>query len=182
MTRRIVRRFHRLGANSTPTWFLTLRCVRLCLVSMALLAFAGASAFAQTVVTLTHVHGLSYSADGMKLVREWTFDREGKTESLRRQIYAVTCWIHEGIYFALLSVYEYPGDVSGQDPVGIDLDGLKSAPAAAQHPQHGRSSPDRVLEWRGGGSASTEVRVTCRRRPATRPGRWRPRSGRRSGR
>jgi hypothetical protein len=35
---------------------------------MALLAFAGASAFAQTVVTLTHVHGLSYSADGMKLV------------------------------------------------------------------------------------------------------------------
>ena len=68
MTRRIVRRFHRLGANSTPTWFLTLRCVRLCLVSMALLAFAGASAFAQTVVTLTHVHGLSYSADGMKLV------------------------------------------------------------------------------------------------------------------
>lgn len=34
----------------------------------ALLAFAGASAFAQSAVTLTHLHGLSYSADGKKLV------------------------------------------------------------------------------------------------------------------
>lgn len=46
------------------------------------------------------------------LVREWIFDKEGKEEAQRRQIYATTCWIYEGVYFALLSVYEYPGDVS----------------------------------------------------------------------
>ena len=45
-------------------------------------------------------------------VREWKFDKEGKAEAKRRQIYATTCWIYEGVYFALLSVYEYPGDVS----------------------------------------------------------------------
>ncbi len=47
-----------------------------------------------------------------KLVREWKFDKEGKGETKRRQIYAATCWIYEGVYFALLTVYEYPGDVS----------------------------------------------------------------------
>ncbi len=47
---------------------MTLRFVRLCLVPMALLACAGASAFAQSIVTLTHVHGLSYSADGKRLM------------------------------------------------------------------------------------------------------------------
>jgi hypothetical protein len=47
-----------------------------------------------------------------KLVREWKFDKEGKDETKRRQIYATTCWIYEGVYFALLSVYEHPGDVS----------------------------------------------------------------------
>jgi hypothetical protein len=47
-----------------------------------------------------------------KLVREWLFAKEGRDEPKRRQIYATTCWIHEGVYFALLSVYEYPGDVS----------------------------------------------------------------------
>ena len=47
-----------------------------------------------------------------KLVREWIFDKEGKAESQRRQIYATTCWIYHGVYFALLSVYDYPGDVS----------------------------------------------------------------------
>ncbi len=67
MTSRIARRLHRLGANSMPTWFLALRCVRLCIVSIVLLAFAGASAFAQSV-TLMHVHGLSYSADGRRLI------------------------------------------------------------------------------------------------------------------
>jgi hypothetical protein len=45
-------------------------------------------------------------------VRSWIFDREGAEERLRRQIYAATCWIYEGVYFALLSVYEHPGDVS----------------------------------------------------------------------
>jgi hypothetical protein len=46
------------------------------------------------------------------LVRDWIFDKEGNTEAQRRQIYATTCWIYHGVYFALLSVYEYPGDVS----------------------------------------------------------------------
>lgn len=46
------------------------------------------------------------------LVREWFFDREGRSEARRRQIYAVTCWIYRDLYFALLSVYEYPGDLS----------------------------------------------------------------------
>ena len=46
------------------------------------------------------------------LVREWIFDKEGKGEAQRRQIYATTCWIDHGVYFALLSVYDFPGDVS----------------------------------------------------------------------
>lgn len=46
------------------------------------------------------------------LVREWKFDREGAGEPQRRQSYAASCWIWRGVYFALLSVYEYPGDVS----------------------------------------------------------------------
>lgn len=45
-------------------------------------------------------------------VREWIFDKEGKDEAQRRQIYAATCWIYESVYFALLSVYDYPGDVT----------------------------------------------------------------------
>ncbi|MBM4072102.1 MAG: hypothetical protein FJ271_24725 [Planctomycetes bacterium] len=47
-----------------------------------------------------------------KLARHWHFNREGPKEYLRRQVYALSCWIHEGIYFALMAVYEYPGDVS----------------------------------------------------------------------
>ncbi len=46
------------------------------------------------------------------LVRSWIFDREGKGEIQRRQIYATSCWIYHGVYFALLTVYDYPGDVS----------------------------------------------------------------------
>ncbi|MBC7818202.1 MAG: hypothetical protein IAG10_15045 [Planctomycetaceae bacterium] len=46
------------------------------------------------------------------LVREWIFDKEGKSEAQRRQIYATTCWIYHGVYFALLSVYDHPSDVS----------------------------------------------------------------------
>jgi hypothetical protein len=47
-----------------------------------------------------------------RIVRQWYFDREGKNEYLRRQIYSMTVWVYEGIYFGLMSVYEYPGDVS----------------------------------------------------------------------
>ncbi len=52
-----------------------------------------------------------------KTVRNWAFDREGKSERTRRQIYAVTDWIRHGVHFGLLSVYEWPGDFSegGQD-------------------------------------------------------------------
>lgn len=46
------------------------------------------------------------------LARSWKFDRDGADEGRRRQIYAATCWIHHGIYFALLSVYEFVGDFS----------------------------------------------------------------------
>jgi Tol biopolymer transport system component len=49
---------------------------------------------------------------GWNLVRAWKFDREGDHEAQRRQVYAVSCWIYEGIYFALLSVYEHPSDFS----------------------------------------------------------------------
>ena len=47
-----------------------------------------------------------------KPVRAWKFDKEGPGEAQRRQIYAATCWIHHGVYFALLSVYEYVSDLS----------------------------------------------------------------------
>ncbi|MBP87606.1 MAG: hypothetical protein CMJ64_12925 [Planctomycetaceae bacterium] len=52
-------------------------------------------------------------ADAAKwnIVRQWVFDREGPREYLRRQIYSMTVWIHEGVYFGLLSVYEHPADV-----------------------------------------------------------------------
>ena len=47
-----------------------------------------------------------------KLVRNWIFDREGEKEFLRRQIYALTDWIHHDVHFALMTVYEWPGDTS----------------------------------------------------------------------
>ena len=47
-----------------------------------------------------------------KLVRHWLFDHEGPKEYLRRQIYSMTVWIYEGVHFALMSVYEFPADVS----------------------------------------------------------------------
>lgn len=47
-----------------------------------------------------------------QVVRPWIFDKEGSAEAQRRQIYAVTCWPYENLYFALLSVYEFPGDCS----------------------------------------------------------------------
>ena len=53
-----------------------------------------------------------------KTVRNWIFDREGKHEVRRRQIYALSDWIYHGVHFGMLSVYEYPGDTSegGFDP------------------------------------------------------------------
>ena len=49
---------------------------------------------------------------GWKTVREWGFDREGREERGRRQIYALTDWIYQGVHFALMTVYEWPGDAS----------------------------------------------------------------------
>ena len=47
-----------------------------------------------------------------KLVRNWIFDREGPAETSRRQIYALTDWLHHDVHFALMTVYEWPGDTS----------------------------------------------------------------------
>jgi len=47
-----------------------------------------------------------------RIVRQWHFDRQGDEEFLRRQIYSMTVYVYQGIYFGLMSVYEYPGDVS----------------------------------------------------------------------
>ena len=45
-------------------------------------------------------------------MRDWHFCREGPKEYLRRQIYTLPVWIYEGIYFGLVSVYEYPADIT----------------------------------------------------------------------
>lgn len=47
-----------------------------------------------------------------KVVRNWIFDRQGKDEHRRRQIYSVNDWIYHGVHFGLMSVYEWPGDTS----------------------------------------------------------------------
>jgi hypothetical protein len=46
------------------------------------------------------------------VVRSWQFDREGASEWKRRQLYMMTDWIHRGVHFALMSVYEWPVDYS----------------------------------------------------------------------
>jgi hypothetical protein len=48
-----------------------------------------------------------------RTVREWKFGEGVFDEVYRRQIYALTDWIYEGVHFALMSVYEHipkPGD------------------------------------------------------------------------
>jgi len=45
-----------------------------------------------------------------KTVRSWKFDREGATEYARRQLYSMTDWIHADVHFALMQVYEWPGN------------------------------------------------------------------------
>ncbi|MFP6768834.1 MAG: hypothetical protein VB859_11720 [Planctomycetaceae bacterium] len=51
-----------------------------------------------------------------KTVRNWVFDRDGKKESRRRQIYSVTDWMRHGVHFGLMSVYEWPSDFSEGGP------------------------------------------------------------------
>jgi hypothetical protein len=38
--------------------------------------------------------------------------KQAEKEAARRQIYFMTDWIHEGVHFGLLAVYEYPTDIS----------------------------------------------------------------------
>ncbi|MFP6612944.1 MAG: hypothetical protein VB835_11590 [Pirellulales bacterium] len=48
-----------------------------------------------------------------RTVREWKFGKGPADEVYRRQIYALTDWIYEGVHFALMSVYEFipkPGE------------------------------------------------------------------------
>jgi hypothetical protein len=48
-----------------------------------------------------------------RTVREWKFGKGPFEEVYRRQIYAITDWIYEGVHFALMSVYEFipkPGE------------------------------------------------------------------------
>ncbi|MCZ6796062.1 MAG: hypothetical protein O7J95_20835 [Planctomycetota bacterium] len=49
---------------------------------------------------------------GWKTASQWWLNREGPMEYRRRQIYAATVWIHHGVHFLLMSVYEHPADVS----------------------------------------------------------------------
>ena len=41
-----------------------------------------------------------------RIVREWKFGKGAEDEIYRRQIYALTDWIHEGVHVAMMSVYE----------------------------------------------------------------------------
>jgi hypothetical protein len=41
-------------------------------------------------------------------VDNWKFDRQGQFEVARRQVHTLNLWIHEGIHFGLLCVYEWP--------------------------------------------------------------------------
>ncbi|MEC9327981.1 MAG: hypothetical protein VYC63_08690 [Verrucomicrobiota bacterium] len=54
-----------------------------------------------------------------RIVREWKFGKGAEDEIYRRQIYALTDWIHEGVHFALMSVYENipkPGEPYDRKP------------------------------------------------------------------
>ncbi len=46
-----------------------------------------------------------------KTVREWKFDREGRWEFKRRQIYSLNGWFYEGVHFGLLWSLEWAGNL-----------------------------------------------------------------------
>ncbi len=50
-----------------------------------------------------------------KTVREWKFDREGRWEFKRRQIYSLNGWLYEGVHFGLLWSLEWAGS-HGEGP------------------------------------------------------------------
>ncbi|MBI4659249.1 MAG: hypothetical protein HY735_10445 [Verrucomicrobia bacterium] len=51
-------------------------------------------------------------------VREWKFDREGRWEFKRRQVYSLNGWIYEGVHFGLLWCYEWAGQL-GEGPYDL---------------------------------------------------------------
>jgi hypothetical protein len=53
---------------------------------------------------------LKHNPTGWKTVRSWKLEREGPREGLRRQVYALTDWIYEGVHFALVRVIEFADD------------------------------------------------------------------------
>ncbi len=53
-----------------------------------------------------------------KKVREWKFDREGRWEFKRRQIYSLAGWLYEGVHFGLLWCYEWAGAM-GEGPYDL---------------------------------------------------------------
>jgi len=52
-----------------------------------------------------------------KLGRNWYFNRKPK-EYRRRQVYSMTDWIYQGVHFGLITLYEFPQDMSEG---GLDL-------------------------------------------------------------
>ncbi|MBI4605401.1 MAG: hypothetical protein HY721_25840 [Planctomycetes bacterium] len=46
-----------------------------------------------------------------RTVREWCFDREGRWEYKRRQVYSLNGWHYEGVRFGLLWCYEWAGQL-----------------------------------------------------------------------
>jgi hypothetical protein len=47
-----------------------------------------------------------------KLLTDPDYLQRAREEALRRQVYYMTHWVYEGVYFGLLNVLEYPTDVS----------------------------------------------------------------------
>ena len=47
-----------------------------------------------------------------RMVRQWVLDREGPDEWKRRQVYALTDWIYQGVHFGQIMLFEWPDDNS----------------------------------------------------------------------
>jgi hypothetical protein len=80
--------------------------------------YEGAGPKTETAATDVEVRGtrsminpdIKSDPKNWKLEKHWYFNKEGPKEYLRRQIYAVTNWMYEGVHFGLFTVYEWPGD------------------------------------------------------------------------
>lgn len=56
---------------------------------------------------------------GWRTVHEWKFDREGRWEFKRRQVYSLNTTLYEGVQLGLIWCYEWPGQL-GEGPYDID--------------------------------------------------------------